>query len=214
MRPPIFLDFDGVIVDSLGIYIDLYKSLCKQHKKTFPVADVLGFRGWYEAAWELNFYEMGFSHDEYLEICTGLPDTLDYSATHLFEGIPEMIRDLAESHPLVIVSTAPTDSIEKRLDQAELLHLFDAVTGSDDGSTGKADRLAALLKEYDTNTGVMVGDTNHDIEAGQENNLVTVGVTYGWITPERVRAANPNFVVDYSTDLLTAIRSAVKACNE
>lgn len=214
MTQPIFLDFDGVIVDSLGIYIDLYKDLCKKHSKTLPVADILGFRAWYEANWEKNFFEMGFTNEEYLQICTDLPQTLDYSATALFQGIPEMLREFAKSdHPMVIVSTAPTQSIKERLEAAELFELFEDVTGSDDGSTHKAQRLASLMKRLDAETGVMVGDTNHDIEAGQQNNLVTVGVTYGWITPERVEAANPNFLVEYPEDLHGAISKALEICS-
>jgi phosphoglycolate phosphatase len=213
MAPPIFLDFDGVIVDSLGIYIDLYKDLCQRHSKTLPVSDLLGFRAWYEANWEKNFFEMGFSKEEYLQICTDLPDTLDYSATALFQGIPQMLTELAKTeHPMVIVSTAPTRSIKERLEKAKLLDLFEDVTGSDDGSTHKAQRLASLLKRFDARTGIMVGDTNHDIEAGQANNLVTIGVTYGWITPQRVEAANPNFLVEFPEDLHDAINKALEIC--
>ncbi|MFA5507323.1 MAG: HAD family hydrolase [Vulcanimicrobiota bacterium] len=210
--PPVFLDFDGVIVDSLHIYIELFKNLCTQHSKRLLYEDVEEFRGWYEANWEINFFDLGFTNEEYLAVCEGLTEIVDYTRTRFFEGIPEMLRTLSETNPLVVVSTARTESIVERLRSAGLLGYFQAVTGSDDGSSGKVARLAALKSGIGATTGVMVGDTDHDIEAGRANKLITVGVTYGWITPARVKAARPDFLVDQPGDLPAAIQEALKAC--
>ena len=159
---PIFLDWDGVVVDSTRLYLDLLKRICAQHNKVLPVSDVEGFRSWYRSNWEENFYEVGFTHREYLRICDEYPDTLDYREAPFFEGVEELIRELASSHPLVVVSTAPTQPIVNRLRQAGLHGLFESVTGSDDGSTEKEARLANHLTRLGSKTGVMVGDTDLD----------------------------------------------------
>ena len=203
---PIFLDWDGVVVDSTQLYLDLLKRICSQHNKVLPVTDVDEFRSWYRSNWEENFYEVGFTHREYLQICDEYPDTLDYREAPFFEGVEDLIRGLASRHPLVVVSTAPTRPIIDRLRQAGLHDLFESVTGSDDGSTEKEERLAGHLARLGSKTGVMVGDTDLDVYAGRANGLSTVGVGYGMVDEARLRAAN--FIVTHPNELAEAIRLA------
>lgn len=209
MNNPIFLDWDGVLVDSLSLYFELFRDLCRKHDKTFPISTIDEFREWYEPNWEINFAELGFSDAEYQEICNTYPDTLDYGSADLFQGVEEMIAELAERHPLIVVSTAPTRNIKTRLADCGLLSHFQDVTGSDDGSTNKIDRIAELLKDFNGATGVMVGDTDLDIEAGRANGMKTIGVTYGWISEQRVRKARPNYVVTEPSSLQGAVVKAL-----
>ena len=205
---PIFLDWDGVVVDSTQLYLDLLKRICVQHNKVLPVTNVEAFRSWYRSNWEENFYEVGFTHQEYLQICEEYPDTLDYQEAPFFEGVEELIRELAASHRLIVVSTAPTQPIITRLRQAGLHHLFESVTGSDDGSTEKEARLAGHLARLGSKTGVMVGDTDLDVYAGRANGLSTVGVGYGMVDESRLRAAKPDFIATRPDELGEAIRLA------
>lgn len=205
---PIFLDWDGVVVDSTQLYLDLLKRICLQHDKKLPVEDAEGFRAWYRSNWEENFYEIGFTHAEYLRICDEYPETLDYREAPFFEGVEELIRALAAKHRLVVVSTAPTQPIVNRLRQAGLHDFFESITGSDDGSTEKEERLANHLTRLGSRSGVMVGDTDLDIYAGRANGLSTVGVGYGMVDESRMRAANPDFIATRPRELAEAIRLA------
>ena len=209
MNLPIYLDWDGVVVDSLELYLDFFRKLCREHDKTLPVADAKDFREWYQPNWEINFTELGFSRSEYLEICEHYPKELDYNQADVFPGISELVTTLAEKHKMVVVSTAPTENIKSRLKSLNLSQYFSFVTGSDDGSTDKSERLASLGIQLGTKKGIMVGDTDLDIKAGHDNDLITVGVTYGWISPARVSKAKPHYLVDKPADLLSTLRQAV-----
>lgn len=211
MRPPIFLDWDGVLIDSLDLYLDLFRSLCKEHNKVLPIDDATGFRNWYEPNWELNFSEMGFTNQQYADICESYPQTLDYGRAELFSDVPELVNDLSQHHDVVVVSTAPTENIKTRLHQADLLKHFHAVTGSDDGDTHKTKRLQNLCRELDSKVGVMVGDTDLDVKSGREAGLLTIGVSYGWQNSRRLSAAEPDYMVDSPAELRAALSSAVES---
>lgn len=209
MSPTIFLDWDGVVIDSLEIYLELLRNLCHRFQKTLPVKNATEFRDWYQPNWEINFQDMGFSTSDYEIISATYPAELDYSKAPLFAGITEMLDSLSRKHRLVVVSTAPTKNIEDRLREVGLLDKFAAVTGSDDGSTDKADRLGCLMRELSSERGVMVGDTDLDIMAGRANGLTTVGVTYGWINKLRMESSRPDLIVDRPADLEQKITEAL-----
>lgn len=207
---PILLDWDGVLVDSLGIYLELYRELCRRYEKTLPINDPVAFRQWYQPRWEENFYELGFTQEQYREICEVYPSLLDYGRAPLFPGVAELLETLSARHPLLVVSTAHTDSIEKRLRAAGLTRYFAEVTGSDDGGTEKSERIRELMKRYGGGVGIMVGDTDLDIEAGRDNGLQTVGVTYGWLSELRLASARPHYLVRRPEQLQPTLETCLK----
>lgn len=52
---------------------------------------------------------------------------------------------------------------------------------------------------------VMVGDTEYDIEMGRAGGLATIGVSWGYHAPERLRAAGADRVIDTFADLPGAL---------
>ncbi|MBI3925191.1 MAG: HAD family hydrolase [Armatimonadetes bacterium] len=205
----VLLDWDGVVSDSLPLYIEFYREVCRRYSRPLPVETVEEFRDWYEPRWERNFYETGFSEQDFRDILKLGETLLDYSRVPLFANIPEMLRRLASEWPVAIVSTCPTPMIRKRLAQEGLEGLFARIVGSDDGSTEKASRVTRTLESLRAEEGVMVGDTPLDIEAGHANGLGTIGVTYGWATARRVEAAGPCALVHRPADLEGTIREVL-----
>ena len=59
----------------------------------------------------------------------------------------------------------------------------------------KSELLAKLLKDLgvDPKDSVMVGDTKGDVDAGKANGMATIGVTYGYGTPDEVSSADHVF---------------------
>jgi phosphoglycolate phosphatase len=79
------------------------------------------------------------------------------------------------------------------------------ITGGDDGSSEKRLKVEYTLQALQLKEGVMAGDTPLDVDAGKRNGLATVGVTYGWVSPERVKVAEPTRLVDRPEDLYQAV---------
>lgn len=202
----ILLDWDGVLCDSLPLYYELYNEACRLWKKQFPMQDLTQFLEWYNPRWEQNYFEMGFSSKEFSEVQAWSEKWLDYSKAHLFPGIADNLRRWSELGAMAIVSTTPSPLIRARLQaEAGLDACFRHFTGGEDGNSEKRQKVAITLETLGVTEGVMVGDTPLDVDAGHHNGLKTVGVTYGWVSPRRVREAGPTLLVERPEDLFQAV---------
>lgn len=207
----LLLDFDGLLCDSLQIYFDLYQQACLRHGKTLPISSPQEFRDWYNPRWEQNYYDMGFSEEQFADVQQWSCDYLDYSRARLFDGVVDSIPLWAQKARLAVVSTTPSDLIRRRLSQESgLLEHFALITGGDDGNSEKREKVRATLEKLGCTSGVMCGDTPLDVDAGRFNQLETVGVTYGWISPPQMIAAAPTRLIDRPEEL----RQAVLDCLE
>ena len=120
---------------------------------------------------------------------SGFPNTLPYS------GIPEALKALKDAGAKLYIVTnkrhVPTQGIAKKFGWNRL---FDGIWSYDtlDVKYKKPDLLARLLAELEVAAGeaVMVGDTKGDVDAGKANGMATIGVTYGYGTPDEVSSAD------------------------
>lgn len=201
------MDWDGVIADSLGLFMDLYQHVCKRFGRGTPPTDLETFRRWYQPRWELNYIEMGYTGSDLEEVLAYAGSCVDYDRVPLFEGAVRAIRSLAERVPLAICSTTDSRLIRDRLAREGLDVLFGAFVGGEDGGSDKVQRYrqAAAAVGVDPKDCVAVGDTVLDVESARHWGMRTVGVTYGWSHPELVRAAQPDRVVDDASSLESTV---------
>ena len=202
----ILLDWDGVLVDSVELYLDLYREACRRWGRTLPISTAEEFRHWYDPRWERNYLDMGFTPEEIRQVVRFSAEYLDYGRARLYEGIPGMLRSLARDWPLAIVSTTPAGMIRTRLAAEGLDATMTRITGGDDGSSEKVEKIRRTLEDLGARGGVMVGDTPLDVEAGCLNGLGTVAVTYGWCAEERLLRQAPDRVVESPRGLEAAVR--------
>ncbi|MBQ7568464.1 HAD family hydrolase [bacterium] len=202
----VLFDWDGVLIDSTYMYYDLYCQLCQKYGKYLPINSLEEFREWYNPAWENNYFEMGFTPEELPMIASFINHGTNYAPLKLYPGVPETLSDLHRDYRLAIVSTTPRDTILKRLQASALDSYIDYITG-DDGVSDKVGKIARTLEILECSQAVMIGDTPLDIASGKANKLPTIGASYGWVTPQRVRAAEPSIVIDSALELNSAIRS-------
>ena len=120
---------------------------------------------------------------------SGFPNTVPYP------GVPELLAALkAEGAKAYIVTNkrhSATQLIAKKLGWDRLL---DGVWSYDtfEAKYKKPELLAKLLGDLgiDPKDAVMVGDTKGDVDAGRANGMATIGVTWGYGTPEEASAAD------------------------
>ncbi len=192
------------------MYFRLYRALAENFGKTAPVDSEQGFRDWYEARWEDNYYAMGFTPEELPAALQWAVDWLDYTKVQLFPGVPAMLRSLSAEWPLAVVSTTPSPLIRERLAAAGLQDVFRLVTGGEDGSSEKVEKIDLTLERLGTRRGLMVGDTVMDIESAAHHGLTTVAASYGWQSPARVLAAGPTYEAASPDQLEEIIRQAMR----
>ena len=130
---------------------------------------------------------------------SGFPNTVPYP------GVPELLAAIraagGKSYVVTNKRHNATQLIAKKLGWDRLM---DGVWSYDTFGTKykKPDLLAKLVGDLgvDPKDAVMVGDTNGDVDAGKANGMATIGVTYGYGTPEEVSAADHVFAS--ASDLL------------
>jgi HAD superfamily hydrolase (TIGR01549 family) len=121
-----------------------------------------------------------------------------------FDGARDLIADLKErGHTVVLASSAKGAELEHYLDLLDARELADAWTMSDDVKETKPapDLVQAALEKAGTDSGVMVGDTNWDVEAAKRAGVETIAVMTGGFGEDELREAGAIGVYDSIEDL-------------
>ena len=128
-----------------------------------------------------------------------------------FEGIPELLRGLKEEGIRIAVFSnkphhAAVDVVKKIFGEG----LFDEVQGqtaqvprkpSPVGALAIADRLGVTPEEC-----LYLGDTNTDMETGNNAKVDTVGVTWGFRTREELMSFHPALIADHPSRVVQYIK--------
>ena len=195
-------DFDGVIVDSLDVY----------EKTVTDCLDVIGqplTRGREEflELFDGNFYESlvekGVDLDRFMNASVEILAKINYADMRPFPAVGPVLRELKKNHPMVVISSNDTPTIQEALDLYGLDGIFDDVLGSD-FMLSKKDKILYIIDKYhvEKHDIYYIGDTAGDIREGREAGVKTVGVTWGWHTKDKMLAAAPDYLFDKPEDLL------------
>ena len=195
-------DFDGVIVDSLDVY----------EKTVTDCLDVIGqplARGREEflELFDGNFYESlvekGVDLDKFMNASVEILAKINYVDMRPFPAVGPVLRELKKNHPMVVISSNDTPTIQEALGLYGLDGIFDDVLGSD-FMLSKKDKILHIIDKYhvEKHDIYYIGDTTGDIKEGREAGVKTVGVTWGWHTKDKMLAAAPDYLFDKPEDLL------------
>ncbi len=208
MKKAVLFDIDGTIIDSWDFIFGAVKYTLKKHGHDISeevLVSAMGGRSlldYYKfllpkADWE----EIAKSHNEFQQ------DKFDLGKP--FPGAKKLLKKLKlQGYLMGAVSNRTRESLKITLDRAEFSHFFDIAVSAEDVKNPKPHPehvLAALtyLKVEPKNS-FMIGDTQHDIEAGKNAGVKTIGVTYGFLGKD-IKDHNPDFVIDNLEELLRVV---------
>ena len=126
----------------------------------------------------------------------------------IYPGIPQMLERLKAAGAVISLATSkPTVYAAKILEYFDIAKYFDAVAGSElDGRrVKKADVIEyalELLNVSDRDRVVMVGDREHDTIGATACGVFSVGVTYGYGSPDELAQTGADHIV-HTVDQLT-----------
>lgn len=196
MKRLIIFDWDGVIADSCASYFDFYRVTSEHFGRTLRPRTVDEFRQWYDSTWENNFTNIGFTAEELNSAKAFQMKLVDYDEIPLFPAMPPVLRRLSEKFSLAIASTTHSSHIRLKLRAEQLDSLFCCVSGGEGGTSDKRGIIGKTLDtaEISPHCAVMVGDTPMDIASARAVGIRNIGVTFGWISPERMAEASPDYI--------------------
>ncbi|MBY0370681.1 HAD family hydrolase [bacterium] len=117
----------------------------------------------------------------------------------LHEGVAGFLSDMkTQGRSQSILSAAHEDSLHKHLKHFQIESYFDRVYAlNDHNAVGKLERGRQLLKDcgFSPEESVLIGDTDHDLEVGQELGVDVVLLGDGHQAPTRLSAVHHTVVI-------------------
>lgn len=203
MTPPklVIFDFDGTLADTYGWFLSILDDAIARFRLYKPGPDeVEAMRGLSARQvmtkmkvrpWKLPAIVRHTRREKLKAAAT----------TQLFEGIPELLRDLrAAGIMVVIVSSDTTESVRQVLDregiEVDLLNCGASIHG-------KTSKFKKVLKQMgvDVADAVSVGDEIRDIDAAKPINLRSGAVSWGYTLPEALMTHNPTYLFKDVADM-------------
>lgn len=149
--------------------------------------------------------EVARLHDRFLEFYAEHVAVLSQP----FEGVPELLHELADGGARLAVCTNKLERLSKLLlEQLRLEGRFAVIAGRDTFDVFKP-APGHLIRTIETAGGradraVMVGDSEVDFATATAANVPSIGVTFGY-TQRPVRELKPDAVIDHYREFMPAL---------
>jgi len=201
-----FFDLDGTITDpGMGITNSVAYALEKKGITPPEREQLYKFIGPPLADSFNKYFDIPMTEtDEAIRIYREYFSVKGIFENEVYAGVREMLIELREAGMKICLATSkPEEFAQKILEHFGLSEYFDMVAGATmDGSRSlkkdvieyAIDKLG--LTDEDRTHIVMVGDREHDIIGAKQTELNSIGVTYGYGSPEELRTAGADFIAD------------------
>lgn len=197
----VFWDWNGTLLNDLDFSINITngflssKGVGPLSKLDYQTAFTIPISDYYQ---NLKLKEKGLCLEEtsnaYLKNYANGRHELE-----MFEGAVECLQHLYQSNvKQILFSAAHISELEYQTSKHGIKNLFHLLSGAEDFKAGcKLERGLKIKKEQNLKSGVVVGDTLHDVEIGKEMGFETVWVSEGH---QPIEKAVKNSAVDYIYD--------------
>ena len=202
MEDLFIFDFDGVIVDSLGLY-EKSVNVCLETMGLPPISN----RSEFLTLFDDNFYEAiarrGVHVGEFTKVAASVAPTLDYDSVRPFPELIPVLKKLRKGKRFVIISSNSSHAIRLILKKYSLDRCFDDILGYE-FMLSKCEKILHAMKAFgaDRERSYYIGDTKGDIKEARSAGVKTIGVTWGWHPRERLAEAGPDYLIDSPEELL------------
>jgi len=206
----ILFDFDGVLADTLADMLRFAQEVCDELgvKHTVIETDLSELE-------VMSFATLGRACgtpdelvDEFVRRCTG-KFAAKKSPPAIFAGLAEVLRKLAESLVLVVVTGNTERNVRAFLKEHGLDGCFRAVYGLDmPGSKVEKILMAKNQSAADDEIVYMVGDSLSDVRAAKEADVKSIAVSWGHQSVERLIGTVPDHVVHFPKELMEITQRA------
>ena len=204
--PAILFDLDGTLIDT----IELILSSARHAFEEWPVrpTDDEWVRGigtplvQQLRAYAANDDEVALLLARYRRYQNEHHDRL----TRCYDDVPDVIAALADrGHQMAVVTSKASPIAHQSLAFVGLDHFFPVVVGYDDTARHKPDpepvRVALSRLGVSPDDAVFVGDSPHDILAGNRADVMTIAALWGPFDRETLADARPDHFIECMAEL-------------
>jgi len=217
----LIFDFDGTLIDSVPDLADATNTmLTTLGKDTYPIETI---RNWIGngsrllveralvgkvevAEGELTVEETDHAEQIFFEAYKNLSGSKTVAYPDVDDGLKKLH---AAGYTLALVTNKPIRFVPKILQSFGWQDLFSEVMGGDSLPVKKPDPAPLLhvceTLNFSVEQAVMIGDSRNDMLAGQNANMDTLGLSYGYNYGQDIRELNPTEAFDQFADLVAWI---------
>ena len=205
----ILFDFDGVLADTLVDMLGFAQQVCDELrvKHTVVQTDLSELEVMSFAASGRACETPEDLVDEFVRRCMGKFAEKEPPPA-IFDGLGDVVKKLAESHMLAVVTGNTGANVRRFLEEHELQDCFRAVYGVD--MTGsKVEKILMAKSQFAAEGEVvfMVGDSLSDLRAARQAGVKSISVSWGHQSVERLVLAQPDHVVHLPEELIEITKS-------
>ena len=217
----LFFDLDGTVADSgTGILASMNHVLEARHLQPLTSEDLTHFVGPpLSVSFPIVFAPRGVPTEEmhmFIAEYRAIYGATYLPQTPLNPGMGDALTELKNSWRLAIVTSKPEPQALIAIEATGVRHYFDIVVGPhDDSEISKAQLLERALREMNELHGDlpaltscwMIGDRQHDIDAGVEVGTHTAGVLWGFGSREELGSAGATAIVETPQELVAVLNN-------
>jgi phosphoglycolate phosphatase len=209
----VMFDLDGTLVDSLpDIAAALNHTLRRAGVPALPLAQVAGYVGDGAAKLVERALPAGASPEALAALVgdfrTAYAQRLT-AETRPYPGIEPVLRRLAASMPLAVLTNKPSELARPLLEALGLTRHFAHVVGDGDGFPRKPfpDAGRWLMQQHGVAAGraLVVGDGLPDMRFARALGAPAAAVTWGYVARDLLAAEQPRWLIDAPADLLEIV---------
>ena len=205
----IIFDYDGVIVDSLDINLEIAKQACEEiEHPNFPLKSDI------EQLDTISFEELGRQIGLPQDKTTLFADHVfkllvrNTKVPHIFSGIDKVIQKLGDKNQLAIITTNVKCAVDQVLEKEKLQDKVHLVMGAEKPGS-KSEKIITAVREFKVTLGntYMIGDAMSDILEAKKASVKSIAVTWGYHSREKLEKAMPDFLVNTPYEILPIVSS-------
>ncbi len=199
-------DLDGTIASTSRVIYEAYQRALIPWGKELNKQEIESIRG---KKAECLFEDWGLNERENLQAVEKMNQ---YCLEHverveIFEGIPELLSQINHKKlPLSIWTGRAQNAAKDVLRSHGLIHYFNPIYGSNNVSVNKPnpEGIYKIAKDWNISPEelVMIGDHDHDIEAGKTAGCVTIRAEWRDINPSHEKHCEADYTFKHPSEFI------------
>lgn len=191
----VMFDYDGVIVDSLEVFTLRFSQACRENgfdQIKVPTDVIRLFEGnVYDTMRQLGLNDSKI--DAILRRYEQL-QAVQLANLELFQGIQEALSQISVNHDIYVITSNLSSATIQVLKQNGITS-FKGVIGAEKEKS-KIRKISGVMSLYPRTPAYYVGDTKGDMIEGKKAGASTIGVTWGWHTPQKIKEGFPDHLIE------------------
>jgi pyrophosphatase PpaX len=213
----ILFDLDGTLIDSIGLLLACMRHAFEGRSRAPTDAEWIATLGT-PLRKQLAAY---IDTDEEIEAVTSKYRTFQRERhdqhTADYPGVRETLAELhRRGHPMGVVTSKSNEMMDRGLQWLGALEMMQTRIGMNSCEIHKPDpfpvRLALQELGYEPHEALFIGDSPHDINAGNGAGVISVAALWGPFTRQELEPSEPRYFLERIEDL-PALVEALQAAN-